>query len=55
MNSKPADTSPRYTLTREQVEEVKRRQQALRDGKSRFATDDEMKALWKRCGLEEIR
>jgi hypothetical protein len=44
----------RYRLTDEQVEEVMRRQQALRDGTSRFATDEEMNALWKRCGLEEI-
>jgi len=40
-----------YHLTEEQVEEVKRRQQALRDGTSRFATDEEVAALWKKCGL----
>jgi hypothetical protein len=41
-------------LSDEQVEEVKRRQQAIRDGRTRFATDEEMNALWKACGLEEI-
>jgi putative addiction module component (TIGR02574 family) len=40
-----------YRLTDEQVEEVKRRQQSLREGTSRFATDEEMQALWKKCGL----
>jgi putative addiction module component (TIGR02574 family) len=40
-----------YHLTDDQVEEVKRRQQALREGTSRFATDEEMAALWKKCGL----
>ncbi len=41
----------RYRLTPEQVEEVKRRQEALREGKTRLATDEEVAALWKRCGL----
>jgi len=40
-----------YRLSDEQVEEVKRRQQALREGKSHFASDEEMDALWKKCGL----
>ena len=40
-----------YQLSDDQVEEVKRRQQALREGKSRFATDEEMDALWRKCGL----
>jgi len=48
------ESSARYNLTDEQVEEVKRRQQALREGTSRFVTDEEMNAFWKRCGLEEI-
>src|SRR5262249_11794276 len=51
MNAKPASTSSRYSLSDEQVEEVKRRQQTLRDGKSRFAADEEIEALWKACGL----
>jgi hypothetical protein len=46
-----AGASARYALSDEQVEEVKRRQQALREGTSRFATDEEMAALWKKCGL----
>jgi putative addiction module component (TIGR02574 family) len=46
-----ANSDVRYQLTDDQVEEVKRRQQALREGKSRFATDEEVAALWKKCGL----
>ena len=42
---------PRSTLTPEQVEEVKRIQQDMREGKTRFATDEEMTALWRKCGL----
>ena len=41
----------RYHLTDEQVEEVKRIQQELRDGKTRLATDEEMAALWRKRGL----
>ena len=41
----------KYRLTDEQVEEVKRRQRALREGESHFATDEEVAALWKKCGL----
>jgi hypothetical protein len=40
-----------YALAPEQVEEVKRRKQELDEGKGRFATDGEMEALWKKCGL----
>jgi hypothetical protein len=40
-----------YALAREDVEEVKRRKQELDEGKGRFATDEEMEALWKKCGL----
>jgi ABC-type histidine transport system ATPase subunit len=43
--------TPRSTLTPEQVEEVKRIQQDMREGKTRFATDEEMTALWRKCGL----
>ena len=45
-----ADTSP-YHLTDEQVEEVKRRRRDLKNGKARYATEREMAALWKKCGL----
>jgi hypothetical protein len=38
-----------YHLTTEQVEEVKRTQQDVRDGK--IATDADMAALGKKCGL----
>jgi len=44
------DASP-YYLTEEQVEEVKRRRQAFREGTERNATDEELAALWKKCGL----
>ena len=46
-----ANPDVNYRLTDEQVEEVKRRQQALREGKSHFAGDEEVAALWKKCGL----
>jgi hypothetical protein len=39
------------TLTPEQIEEVKRIQRELREGKAKFATEKEMAALWKKCGL----
>ncbi len=38
-----------YRLTPEQVEEVRMTQQEVREGK--IATDEEMAALWKKCGL----
>jgi hypothetical protein len=44
------DTSP-YHLTDEQVEEVERRRMAFAEGRERYATDEEMAALWKKCGL----
>ena len=40
-----------FRLTDDQVEDVKRRQQELREGKTRFATDKEMHVLWKKCEL----
>jgi putative addiction module component (TIGR02574 family) len=40
-----------YRLTAGQVEEVRRRQMDLRDGKTQLATDEEVEAVWKRCGL----
>ncbi|MFL5092233.1 MAG: addiction module protein [Xanthobacteraceae bacterium] len=39
-----------YRLSDEQVEEVKRRQQVLREGTTQLATDEEVAAVWKRCG-----
>jgi hypothetical protein len=41
--------APEYHLTPEQVDEVKRTQQEVRDGK--IATDQDMAALWEKCGL----
>jgi putative addiction module component (TIGR02574 family) len=46
-----ASSDVSYQLSDEQVEEIKRRQQALREGTARFATDDEVAALWRKCGL----
>ena len=40
-----------YRLSADQVEEVRRRRKDLRDGKSRYPTDEEFEAVWKRCGL----
>ena len=41
----------RYRLTPEQVAEVIRIQKDLREGRTRLATDDELAALRKKCGL----
>ena len=43
--------APARRLTLEQVEEVRRIQRAIRDGTATCATDAEMAALWKKCGL----
>ena len=40
-----------YRLTPEQLEEVARIHQKVRDGTATFATDEEMAAFWKKCGL----
>ncbi len=48
------DRSPRtYRLTKEQIREVERIQKQVRDGTAKFATDAEMAAFWKKCGLED--
>jgi hypothetical protein len=41
----------RYRLTDAQALEVARIQAEIRDGKATFATDEQMAALWKSCGL----
>jgi len=41
----------RFGLTAEQIEDVKRIQQDLRDGRARLASDADMAALWSKCGL----
>ena len=44
------ETSP-YQLTDEQLEEVERRRWAFAEGQEGYATNEEMTALWKKCGL----
>ncbi len=44
------DASP-YRLTDEQVSEVERRRADFAAGRERYASDEEMAALWKKCGL----
>ena len=46
-----AQRTSRYRLTPEQVEEVQRIREQLRDGTMTFATDEQMDAFWKKCGL----
>lgn len=41
----------RYRLTDVQAREVVRIQDDVRKGKATFATDEQMAALWKSCGL----
>jgi DNA-binding PadR family transcriptional regulator len=43
--------SSSYRLTDAQAEEVARIQRDIREGKGKFATDEQMAALWKSCGL----
>jgi DNA-binding PadR family transcriptional regulator len=40
-----------YRLTNEQVEEVERRRREFAEGRERYATDEEIAALWRKCGL----
>lgn len=40
-----------YRLTPAQVKEVADIRKQLREGTMRFATDEDMAALWKKCGL----
>ena len=44
------DTSG-YRLTDAQAREVARIQRDIRKGRGTFATDEQMAALWKSCGL----
>ena len=44
------DTSG-YGLSNAQAQEVARIQLEIREGKATFATDEQMAALWKSCGL----
>jgi hypothetical protein len=43
--------APRIKLTPEQVADVSRIRNDLRSGRTRLATDEEIAALWKQCGL----
>jgi hypothetical protein len=45
------DDASRYRLTGAQIAEVARIQRDLREGRGKLATDEEMAALWKACGL----
>jgi ribosomal protein L20A (L18A) len=45
-----ANRDRRYGLIIEQIEEVKRIRARLRSGETRLATDEEVAALWKKCG-----
>jgi hypothetical protein len=40
-----------YRLTDEQVAEVRRRRQDFSEGRERYATDEEVAELWRRCSL----
>ena len=44
------DASP-YGLTDEQLEEVERRRVDFAAGREGYATDEEVAALWTKCGL----
>lgn len=46
-----AQQANRYRLTAEQVAEVERIQHQVRDGTVAFASDEQMAAFWKKCGL----
>ncbi len=46
-----AQQESRNRLTPEQIEEVTRIQGQVRDGTAAFATDAQMAAFWKKCGL----
>jgi hypothetical protein len=46
-----AQQTSRYRLAPEQVREVERTQQQVRDGSAEFATDEQVAAFWKKCGL----
>ncbi len=41
----------RHRLTDAQAEEVARIQRDIREGRGKLATDEQMAALWKSCGL----
>lgn len=46
-----ANRDQHHGLTFEQAEEVKRIRARLQSGETRLATDEEVSALWKKCGV----
>jgi len=46
-----AQRTGRLRLSPEQIEEVGRIQRKVGDGSAEFATDEQMAAFWKSCGL----
>jgi hypothetical protein len=44
-----------YRLTPEQIEEVKRIQTAIREGKTTLVSDEEMTSFWKKLGSMRLR
>lgn len=46
-----AQQSRAYRLTEEQIREVEQIQKKVHDGTAEFATDEQMAAFWKKCGL----
>jgi hypothetical protein len=46
-----AQQANRYRLTGDQIAEVERIQRQVRDGAAAFATDEQLAAFWKKCGL----
>jgi hypothetical protein len=45
-----ANEDRRYRLSADQVEEVKRIRERLQSGETRLATEEETRALWRKCG-----
>ena len=46
-----ASSEHRYGLSAEQAADVARIRDDLRSGRTRLATDEEISAVWKKCGL----
>lgn len=46
-----AQQANRYRLSAEQIAEVERIQRQVRDGTAEFASDEQLAAFWKKCGL----
>jgi hypothetical protein len=46
-----AQDASSHRLTDERVQEVERRRADFVAGRERYATDEEIAALWKKCGL----